>query len=156
MIKWISPNHLLAWFEDHNKTDGYILGRNNMASTAWSDTKPNKITSRFSNAYRLLDLEWWWVFAFLFHLYLNFFPPLLFIHIIPISLWSICYYMSCTTFLWVTSKLFGTGHYPLLSTFLFFLVILKKCNQRMKRPDLSDSIVYHLKRLSGLFFFFFF
>ena len=72
MIKWISPNHLLAWFEDHNKTDGYILGRKNMASTAWSDTKPNKITSRFSNAYRLLDLEWWWVFAFLFHLYLNF------------------------------------------------------------------------------------
>ena len=30
------------------------------------------------------------------------------------------------------------------------LIILKKYNQRMKRPYLPDSIVYHLKRLSGL------
>ena len=73
MIKWNSPNRLLSWFEDHNKTNGYILGRKKYSLNCWSDTKLNKITSRFSNAFRHLDLEQRWVFASLFHAYLNFY-----------------------------------------------------------------------------------
>ena len=137
MIKWNSPNRLLSWFEDHNKTNGYILGRKKYSLNCWSDTKLNKITSRFSNAFRHLDLEQWWVFASLFHAYLNFLllfslftHIILLTHIILISLWSICCYMSCTKFLWWPQNFLEQdiiAFFPCCSSFsLFWINVIKE------------------------------